>query len=606
MAVTAGPSPTPVAVDSASDPARPVDPDGAVEAPLGRTLGLGRSAAPRLALASLLGAGAAGAGIGLMALSAWLISRASQRPPESTLALAIVGVQFCGLSRGLFRYEQRVVGHDAAFRSLANLRVRAYTRLEALAPSGLPAFHSGDLLARVVHDIDSLQDLLLRVVPPFLIAVVVGAGTVGLVWWILPAAGVILLSALILAATILTWLTGRLAKRSESSQAAVRGELTVAVVDLVQGAPELSAYGAIGAQLDRTSALNAELTRVAQASARTAGVGQGVATLISGLAMWGALLVGVAAVRAGRLDSVLLAVIALIPLAAFELVTDLPSATQTLQRVRRSATRTLELLDADPPLPEPTQPRPLPAAPHTLQVRGLRARYSEDGPWVLDGLDLQLTAGSTIAVVGRSGAGKSTLAEVLLRFLPYQEGSVTLNGVPIPDLHGDDYRRVTGLLSQDAHIFGTTLEENLRIARREATPAELRRALRRARLLDWIEGLPAGLSTPVGAHGAQISGGQRQRLALARALLADFPVLVADEPGEHLDTETADALVADLISSTSNRATLLITHRLTGLQAVDEVIVLDEGRVLERGTHAELLAMGGRYAQMWARESGSG
>jgi thiol reductant ABC exporter CydC subunit len=606
MAVTAGPSPTPVAVDSASDPARPVDPDGAVEAPLGRTLGLGRSAAPRLALASLLGAGAAGAGIGLMALSAWLISRASQRPPESTLALAIVGVQFCGLSRGLFRYEQRVVGHDAAFRSLANLRVRAYTRLEALAPSGLPAFHSGDLLARVVHDIDSLQDLLLRVVPPFLIAVVVGAGTVGLVWWILPAAGVILLSALILAATILTWLTGRLAKRSESSQAAVRGELTVAVVDLVQGAPELSAYGAIGAQLDRTSALNAELTRVAQASARTAGVGQGVATLISGLAMWGALLVGVAAVRAGRLDSVLLAVIALIPLAAFELVTDLPSATQTLQRVRRSATRTLELLDADPPLPEPTQPRPLPAAPHTLQVRGLRARYSEDGPWVLDGLDLQLTAGSTIAVVGRSGAGKSTLAEVLLRFLPYQEGSVTLNGVPIPDLHGDDYRRVTGLLSQDAHIFGTTLEENLRIARREATPAELRRALRRARLLDWIEGLPAGLSTPVGAHGAQISGGQRQRLALARALLADFPVLVADEPGEHLDTETADALVADLISSTSNRATLLITHRLTGLQAVDEVIVLDAGRVLERGTHAELLAMGGRYAQMWARESGSG
>jgi ABC-type multidrug transport system fused ATPase/permease subunit len=224
---------------------------------------------------------------------------------------------------------------------------------------------------------------------------------------------------------------------------------------------------------------------------------------------------------------------------------------------------------------------------------------------VLNGLDLQLVAGRTIAVVGRSGAGKSTLAEVLLRFLPYQEGSVTLNGIPIPDLDGDDYRRVTGLLSQDAHIFDTTLEENLRIARREATDAELRRALSRARLLEWTDGLPAGLSTPVGAHGGQISGGQRQRLALARALLADFPVLVADEPGEHLDTETADALVADLISSASNRATLLITHRLTGLQAVDEVIVLDDGRALERGTHAELLAIGGRYAQMWTRESGS-
>jgi thiol reductant ABC exporter CydC subunit len=605
MTTTADPSPPPAAADRAPDPTRTADPDGAVEAPLVPTLGLARSAAPRLALASLLGAGAVGAGIGLIALSAWLISRASQRPPESTLALAIVGVQFCGLSRGLFRYGQRVVGHDAAFRSLANLRVRSYTRLEALAPAGLPAFHSGDLLARVVHDIDSLQDLLLRVLPPFLIAVVVGAGTVGLVWWILPAAGLILLSALILAATTLTWLTGSLAKRSESNQAVVRGELTTAVIDLVQGAPDLTACGAVGAQLERTSALNAELTRVSQASARTAGVGQGFATLLSGLAMWGALLVGIAAVRAGRLDGVLLAVIALIPLAAFELVTDLPSATQTLQRVRRSAARTLELLDADPPLPEPTHPRPLPPAPHTVQVRGLRARYSEHGPWVLNGLDLQLVAGRTIAVVGRSGAGKSTLAEVLLRFLPYQEGSVTLNGIPIPELDGDDYRRVTGLLSQDAHIFDTTLEENLRIARREATDAELRRALSRARLLEWTDGLPAGLSTPVGAHGAQISGGQRQRLALARALLADFPVLVADEPGEHLDTETADALVADLISSTSNRATLLITHRLTGLQDVDEVIVLDDGRALERGTHAELLAMGGRYAQMWTRESGS-
>ena len=173
-------------------------------------------------------------------------------------------MQFFALSRGLFRYEQRVVGHDVAFRSLADLRVKSYERLEALAPAGLPAFRGGDLLARVVHDIDSLQDLLLRVIPPFAIAVLVGTGTVVLVWWILPAAGVILLAALLLAATALTWLTGRLARRSESQQAPLRGELTAAVVDLLEGAPELAAYGALDAQLSRTATLDARLTRVSR------------------------------------------------------------------------------------------------------------------------------------------------------------------------------------------------------------------------------------------------------------------------------------------------------------------------------------------------------
>ncbi len=584
------------------DPDEPMDGARGAEARLGATLGLARPAA-RLALASLLGAAAIGAGIGLIATSAWLISRASQRPPESALAIAIVAVQFFGLSRGLFRYGQRIVGHDVAFRALADLRVRSYKRLESLAPAGLPAFRSGDLLARLVHDIDSLQDLLLRVIPPFAIALLVGVATVSLVWWILPAAGLILLVALALAATVLTWITGRLARRAESKQATIRGELTAAVVDLIEGAPELTAYGALGAQLKRTSALDAKLTRTARASARTVGVGQGSVTLLCGLAMWGSLLVGVAAVRAGALDGVDLAVIALVPLAAFELVTDLPAATQTLQRVRRCAARTLEVLDARPPVLEPGDPRPVPRSRLTLAVRGLRTRYGDGCPWVLDGLDLDLVAGRTVAVVGRSGTGKSTLADVLLRFAPYQGGSVTLDGVEISDLCGDEYRRVIGLVSQDAHIFDTTLEENLRLARRDATPAELRGALSRARLLDWTEGLPDGLATRVGTRGASISGGQRQRLALARALLAEFPVLVVDEPGEHLDTPTADALVADLLDTTAGQAVLLITHRLAGLEAVDEVIVLDGGRAPERGTHFDLLARDGRYAHMWARET---
>ncbi len=555
-------------------------------------------------VASLLGAGAIAAGIGLLATSAWLISRAAQHPSEMALALGIVAVQFFGLSKGLLRYGQRLVSHDAAFRALADLRVRVYARLEALAPAGLPAIRSGDLMARFVHDVESLQDLVVRVISPFAIAILSGAVAVAIVWLILPAAGIVLLVALALAATALPWLTGRLARRSEVRQASARGELTAAVVDLIRGAPELAAYGAVERQLGRASEIDARLGRIADRSARTAGVGQGFATLLPALAMVGGLVLGVDAVRSGRLDVVMLAVIAVVPLAAFELATGLPGATQTLTRVRSSLGRTRQVLQAEPPVIDPPDPKPVPPAPARVEVRGLRCRYGDGGPWVLNGLDLDLSPGRRVAVVGRSGAGKSTLADVLLRFLPYQGGSVTLGGVELSDLRGDDCRRVIGLVAQDAHVFNATLEENLRLARREATEEQLERALARFRLLEWTESLPAGLATEVGEFGGRMSGGQRQRLAAARALLAEFPVLVLDEPGEHLDTATADAIVADLLEGASGQAILLITHRLAGLDAVDEVIVLDGGRAVERGTHEELLARGGAYAAMWRRESG--
>jgi len=590
------------ALSTYSEP--PVEDDRGPQAPLLSTLAIARPAAGRLALATLLGAGAVAAAIGLMAISAWLISRSAQHPQESVVAVAIVGVQFFAFARGLCRYGERLVGHDAAFRVLSEVRVSVYERLERLAPLGLPAFRSGDLLTRLIHDVDALQDLLLRVLPPFAIALGVGAATVAVVWAMLPAAGAILLAALLLAGTLVPWLTGRLAARSEARQAAARAELTASVVDLIEGAPELAVNGATAEQLARTLAADSELTRIAAASARTAGIGQGLTSLCSGLAMWGALIVGVSAVHAGRLNGVLLAGLALIPLVAFELVTGLPAATQTLQRVRRSAARVLEVMDTPAPVAEPARPLALPPPPHALRVQGLRCSYQGASRPALAGLDLDLSPGRRVAVVGHSGAGKSTLAGVLLRFLPYQAGSVTLDGVEIADLDGDECRRVVGLLSQDAHVFDSTLEENLRLAKREASADELREALAAVRLLDWAERLPGGLSTDLGERGARMSGGQRQRLAIARALLADFPVLVLDEPGEHLDTPTADAILADLLAVTRDRATLLITHRLAGLEDLDEVLVLDRGRVVERGTHAELLALGGHYAALWRRENG--
>jgi len=204
--------------------------------------------------------------------------------------------------------------------------------------------------------------------------------------------------------------------------------------------------------------------------------------------------------------------------------------------------------------------------------------------------------------VGPSGAGKSTLAAVLLGFLPIEAGSVRLNGAPLDRLAGDDLRTVVGMVGQDAFLFDTTIAENLRVGRREATDHELRQLLARVGLVGWIDDLPRGLATEVGRHGTRLSGGQRQRVAVARALLADFPVLVLDEPAEHLDPMAADALTADVLTVTEGRSLLLITHRLAGLESVDEILVMEAGRVVERGTHDQLLAESRRYSSLWWEE----
>jgi thiol reductant ABC exporter CydC subunit len=577
----------------------PVDGAGA---PLRRTLTLVSPEYRRLWVTTLIGAGTAACGIALLATSAWLISRAAQRPSVVDLGLAIVGVRFFAVSRAVCRYGERLYGHNTALRVLSDLRVRVYARLERLAPTGLPAFRRGDLLARLVHDVDSLQDLMLRVIPPYGVAVMVAIPTVGLVWYFLPSAGLILALVLILAATAVPWSSLHLARKGEARQASARGDLTAQVVDLAEGAQELVAFGAVDAQLERISAADAELTGIATSTARTAGLGSGLVTFLTGIAVWAILLVGVPSVHSGRLNGPLLAVIALIPLAAFDLVAGLPGAAQSLERVRHSAERVFQVIDAPPAMVDPATPSGLPEPPYHLLVRNVRARYGPGAPLALDGIDLDLSPGRRVGIVGPSGAGKSTLAHVLLRLLPYESGSVTVNGIELSSLSGDDVRRVVGLAGQDPHIFSNTLRENLMLANREASEAEIRMALDGARLAPWVDQLPAGLETEVGGQGTRMSGGQRQRVGIARVLLAGFPVLVLDEPGEHLDTETADAIVADLVDITRGKTTVMITHRLAGLQAMDEILVLDDGRVVERGSHDQLVSAGGSYSRQWKRE----
>ncbi|WUR81414.1 thiol reductant ABC exporter subunit CydD [Streptomyces phaeochromogenes] len=613
---------TPVAVDgsmgSASGKELRTDVVGAVPAggeeeatllPEGREAVLARvraMAGPRrgrLVLAVLLASLALGSAVGLMATSGWLISRASQQPPVLYLMVAVTATRAFGIGRAVFRYAERLVSHDAVLRMLADTRVAVYRRLERLAPAGLRTARRGDLLSRLVADVDALQDYWLRWLLPAAAAAVVSAGSVGFTAWLLTEAGAALALGLLAAGVGVPLVTGAVARRAERRLAPARGVLATRVADLLTGTAELTVAGALPERTAEARRADGELTRIASRAATATALGDGLIALVSGLTVAATSLVGAQAVLDGRLSGVAMAVVVLTPLAAFEAVLGLPLAVQYRQRVRKSAERVYEVLDAPEPVREPEKPLEAPGSPFPVVVKGLAARHAGQERDALAGVDLTLERGRRTAVVGTSGAGKTTLAQVLLRFLDADAGTYTLGGVDAYGMDGDDVRRLVGLCAQDAHLFDSSVRENLLLARKDATESALRDVLGRVRLLDWVDGLPDGLDTLVGEHGARMSGGQRQRLALARALLADFPVLVLDEPAEHLDLATADALTADLLAATEGRTTLLITHRLAGLEAVDEVIVLDDGCVVQRGAYGELVRGEGALRGMFERES---
>ncbi|NWF26766.1 thiol reductant ABC exporter subunit CydD [Streptomyces sp. PKU-EA00015] len=609
---SAGPAQAPAAVrpdeEAGAEPsgARAAVPDG-IRSPLLRVRAAADGLRGRLALALLLGSLALGSAVGLMAVSGWLISRASEQPPVLYLMVAVTATRAFGIGRAVFRYAERLVSHDAVLRMLAETRVAVYRRLERIAPAGLRRTRRGDLLSRLVADVDALQDYWLRWMLPAGAAVVVGVASVGFTAWLLPEAGAVLAAGLLAAGVGVPLLSGAVARRAERQLAPARGALATTVADLLRGTAELTVAGALPRRLAAARDADRILTGIAARGAAATALGGGLSSLICGLTVVGAAFAGIQAVHDGRLTGVCLAVVVLTPLAAFETVVGLPLAVQYRRRVERSAERVHEVLDAPVPVHEPSHPAAPPATAFPLELRGIGARYAGQEADALSGVDLILTAGRRVAVVGASGSGKTTLAHVLLRFLDADSGTYTLGGVPAEALEGDAVRRLVGLCAQDAHIFDSTLRENLRLARPEATEDDLRRALGEARLLDWADALPEGLDTLVGEHGARLSGGQRQRLALARALLADFPVLVLDEPAEHLDLATADALTADLLAAAEKRsgvgpATVLITHRLRGLEAVDEVVVLEAGRVVQRGPYDALALVEGPLRSMRERE----
>jgi thiol reductant ABC exporter CydC subunit len=514
----------------------------------------------RLALSVGLGALAVVAGAVLVGLAGYLICRAAGQPPILSLTTLIVAVRVAALTRPGARYAERLCSHDLAFRALGNVRTRVFAAIEPLAPAGLEAYRDGELLSRMVADIDQLQDVALRLLLPLGVEGVASTVVVGGVLVVDPAAGVLLGAGLAGAAVLGPLVAARVVARSQRRQAALRARLTADLIDALDAADELWLNGADGRAAAAVAADDRALVQVALRDARAAGAADAVGVAATALTALAVLLATTAAAGRGALDPLLVAPLTLVAMGAFEAVLPLSAAARQLPMVLAAGRRVLELIDRRPEVADPVRPAPPPSRPAGIALDRVVVDRGPERRRVLDGVSLRLAPGARAVVSGPSGAGKTTLAHLLVRFLERQGGAARIGPRDLRDHRQDDVRSAVLLSAQEPHLFATTIRENLRLARPGASDAELHQALARARLGEWVTSLEAGLDTAVGERGRALSGGQRQRLALARAFLADPAVLVLDEPTAHLDEASAAALLDDLWRDAGDRSLLLITH----------------------------------------------
>jgi ATP-binding cassette, subfamily C, bacterial CydC len=535
----------------------------------------------RLTLAGLLGLASAAGTIGLLAGSGYVIGRAALRPGLSALVGILAAVEVLAFARGPLRYAERLVGHSAALRALTQWRLWLYDRLAARVPSAFADWRSGDLLARAIDDVDALTDLYLRTLLPVVVAVGTAALATTLVGCILPwaalALGLPLLLALVLP-SLLLW------RQGDQGAGALEGELSAQVVDLLHGAPDLLAFGADRAALDRIE----EQGRLAAKAERRQAVGSAIATLAAQLCLAAAVIavlaLAVIAVHDHQLGRVMVAVLPLAVLAAFEPVPQVHQAVTRALAVDSAAGRLLALDDVPVPVVDSDLAEPLTTgAVPALSWAGASLRYAPHLPLALDDVSLTLAPGSRLAVTGSSGAGKSSLINALLRFWPLTSGTQTLDGTDVERLRQADVRSSYALADQAAHLFAGTLRANLTLGRPEATAVEVAEALAAAQLTEWVAGLPEGLDTPVGDEGVALSGGERRRVAVARALIGGGPILLLDEPTSGLQEELAAQLIKDVPGAAGTRRVLLVTHRAAEAHACGSVLTLECGAALGGG-----------------------
>ena len=555
-----------------------------------------------MALAVLLGVLTIGSSIGLLSASAWIIATAALQPSVADLAVAIVSVRFFGIARGVFRYLERLVSHYVNFSLLARLRVWFYSALEPLAPARLMQAHSGDLLSRIVGDIETLQNFFIRVIAPPLTAIGIAAIMTVFLAAFDPSIALAVLAFMLAIGAGLPLIARAVSRDSGRRTLRIRSDLSIALIDGLQGCADLIAFGRQSDQSARLRSLSADYARAQTRLAAVTSAHSALGGLLTQLAMWTVLLIAIPLVRAARLTGVDLAVLALATLASFEGVLALPLAFQYLDQNLQAARRLFDLADSRPAATEPRHPAAPPDGAVTMRVEHLSFRYAATYPPALIDVSFEVRPGRRIAIVGASGAGKSTLVNVLLRFWDYESGRILLNDVEARELATADARRLIGVVAQQTHLFNTSIRENLRLARPAATDADIEQAARRVQLHDFIQSLPQGYDTPIGEQGLTLSGGERQRLAVARALLMAAPIVIFDEATANLDPVTERELWRAVEPLFADRAVLIITHRLTRLDRADEILVLDRGRVIERGTHAALLQQHGRYERLWRRQ----
>jgi ATP-binding cassette subfamily C protein CydC len=527
-----------------------------------------------LAAGVLFGVIATGSNVALMGLSAYLISKAAIATSVAELALAITGVRVLAISRAGFRYIERYTTHRAMFRILSSVRVWFYRAVEPLAPARLVHQRSGDLLARSVGDVDALEDFYIKVVvPPVVAAVVVAA--VSIIYGLFdPAIGLALAFFLVLTGVVLPLTARWLSRVPAGTVAAARGDVNAMLVDELQGVADLVALDAAAAHRARLLARARELDEARGRLGVIEGVSNALAGLFASLAGLVILVLAIPLVNAGELEGVFLAALPLAAIASFEAVQPLARSLQLFDTSKASARRLFELIDSDPPVVDPVSAAEPPSG-HELTVEGLSFRFDESEPWVLRDLDLRLGAAERVALVGPSGCGKSTLVSLLLRFWAYDIGSIRLGGRELRELDQDDVRALLGVVPQDVHLFNATIEDNLLVADAHASREDLERACRIAQLDGFIDSLPDGFETVVGEDGLLLSGGEGRRLAVARAVLKDAPLVILDEATADLDSTTEAALWSALDRWLEGRTVLVISHRPTVAAHVDRVVELE-------------------------------
>jgi ATP-binding cassette subfamily C protein CydCD len=580
-----------------------------------------------VALSAILDFATIGSGIGLMGTSAYIISAAALQPSIADLQVAIVGVRFFGISRGIFRYLERLVSHQVTFQVLSNLRVWFYRSLEPLAPARLLQFQSGDLFSRITGDIASLENFYVRGIAPPLVAFLVAAATALFLSFYDPGLALVLLGALACAGVGLPLVMSQLARKTGRQLQITRANLNTTLVDGIQGLADLLAFGHAEQQLKSIKVASHELSGMQNRMARLSALQNSLSGLLAHLGLLSVLVLGIALVEQGQIEEVYLAVLVLVAISSFEAVQPLPLAAQYLENNLSAGGRLFELVDTKAEVSDPQAPLPTPESP-SLAVQNLWFSFptgfatnnlsTDRGRWispvgkqipVLQDISFDLPPRKKIAIVGPSGAGKTTLIHLLLRFWEYRDsrpgcsGRILMNGRDLHLYHPKDIRNLFGVVSQNTYLFNATIMENLLIASPEATEEQVIEAACNAEIHDFIGSLPQGYHTWIGEQGLRLSAGERQRLAIARALLKQAPILVLDEATANLDQVTEKRILSTVHTLMDKQTTLMVTHRLVGMEWMDEILVMEAGQIRERGRHAALVKSGGLYSQMWALQN---